>query len=173
MESDADVYDLHAKVPESTTKEQATIMMQNLLVERFGLKFHQETREFTAYELAIAKGGLKIKESSGGRFELTAHFEGNPPHARLTARNTSITMLIRSFRPYSERPIVDKTGLSGQYDATLEYDPRPAAGTHGEADASPMLSVAIEQQLGLKFVDKKLPFEVIVIDHVEKNPIDN
>jgi uncharacterized protein (TIGR03435 family) len=82
-------------------------------------------------------------------------------------------MLIRSFRPYSERPIVDKTGLSGQYDATLEYDPRPAAGTHGEADASPMLSVAIEQQLGLKFVDKKLPFEVIVIDHVEKNPIDN
>jgi uncharacterized protein (TIGR03435 family) len=59
---DGDKYDIEAKIPPGTTKEQFNLMLQNLLVERFGLAAHRETRELPIYELTVAKGGLKMKE---------------------------------------------------------------------------------------------------------------
>jgi uncharacterized protein (TIGR03435 family) len=57
-------YDIAAKVPAGTTKEQAAVMLQNLLAERFKLELHRESREFQVYELTVAKGGPKLKEST-------------------------------------------------------------------------------------------------------------
>ena len=56
-------YDIIAKVPPGSTKEQVKVMLQNLLEERFKLAFHGVTKDFPVYELTIAKGGSKLKEN--------------------------------------------------------------------------------------------------------------
>ena len=58
-----DYYTVDATMPPGTTKEQYRQMLQNLLAERFRLKVHHETRSFPGYELTVAKGGPKMKES--------------------------------------------------------------------------------------------------------------
>jgi uncharacterized protein (TIGR03435 family) len=58
-------YDVEAKVPGGATKEQFNTMLQNLLSERFKLEFHRQKKDFTVYELVVAKGGSKLKESNG------------------------------------------------------------------------------------------------------------
>jgi uncharacterized protein (TIGR03435 family) len=74
------------------------------------------------------------------------------------------------------RPILDKTGLTGLYDYTLDYNPRPDAAAppvdNGE-EPSPDVFVAIQQQLGLKLEDKKEPFDVLIIDRVDRTPAEN
>jgi uncharacterized protein (TIGR03435 family) len=57
-------FDIHAKGAAGTTKEQIPLMLQSLLAERFGMRFHMERRELPAYELVVAKGGVKMKESA-------------------------------------------------------------------------------------------------------------
>ncbi len=57
-------YDIVAKVPPGTTKEQSNVMLQNLLAERFKMTLHHVSKEFSAYELTVAKGGLKLKETA-------------------------------------------------------------------------------------------------------------
>ena len=66
--------------------------------------------------------------------------------------------------------VIDKTGLSGKYDFTLSYELAPK----GAAD-TPVLSIfdAVQQQLGLRLVDAKAPFDVIVVDHAERVPTEN
>lgn len=79
-------------------------------------------------------------------------------------------------------PVEDRTGLGGTYDFHLEYVPTAtsAAGTAdaatlsaAAAEAAPDLFAAVEQQLGLKLVPKKVPVEMLVIDHAEKDPSEN
>ena len=74
------------------------------------------------------------------------------------------------------RPIIDKTGLTGLYDFTLEFDPRAATGGNpvdGQDAPAPDIFIAIQQQLGLKLVEAKSPFDVIVVDQAEKVPSEN
>ncbi len=75
-------YDLRAKIPADASREQIPAMFQTLLAERFGMKFHHETRDLPAYELVVAKGGLKMKESSGTADlppEQKSQGDGKPP----------------------------------------------------------------------------------------------
>jgi uncharacterized protein (TIGR03435 family) len=60
---DSERYEVTAELPEGKTRAQANIMLQNLLAERFGLNMHRETKEMEIYELRIAKGGPKLRES--------------------------------------------------------------------------------------------------------------
>ena len=57
------LWEIHAKLPAGSTKEQINEMMQSLLAERFKLTFHRENREQSVYALTVAKAGLKIKEA--------------------------------------------------------------------------------------------------------------
>jgi uncharacterized protein (TIGR03435 family) len=182
--SETETYDLHAKVPAGTTKEQAKIMMQSLLAERFHLAVHHVSKDFPAYEIVVAKSGVKFKEATSGPIQAkegfpelpagraaatTAHTVG---HARLAAHLEPISVLISMVRYSAGQPIIDMTGLKGLYDFYLHFDPAPLSAEPRE-DAAPSLPVALEQQLGLKLESKKLPFDVIVIDHVEKVPTEN
>jgi uncharacterized protein (TIGR03435 family) len=58
---ESDRFDIDAKIPPGTTNEQFNLMLRNLLVERFGMVVHRETREMPIYELVVAKGGLKMR----------------------------------------------------------------------------------------------------------------
>jgi len=174
-------YDVYVKVPPGATRAQVNVMIQNLIAERFQLNLHHVSKDFPAFDLIVGKNGLKFHESvetplagkegfprlTPGQPGLTTNFENG--HARLTARRQPISALISTLKTYAGRPIRDKTMLTAKYDFHLHFDPRnPTAAS--EPDSAPAISVAIEQQLGLKFEAKKLPFDVLIIDRVEKTP---
>jgi uncharacterized protein (TIGR03435 family) len=144
-------------------------MIAKLLADRFGLKFHRETRELPVYAIRIARSGPKlalaahperkpIEESSNG---------GHGPTDRILTYNSApISYFVMVQQLWSDRPLVDQTGLTGKYDFVLRYTADEAHST--DPDAAPGLFTAVQQQLGLKFEPAKAPIEVFVIDHVER-----
>jgi uncharacterized protein (TIGR03435 family) len=149
--------------------EQVQLMEQSLLAERFNLRVHFETRMLPAYSMVVAKGGSKLTPARPGEtLWLTATTTANG--TQVTARAATLDDWIDS--PFlGGREVVNKTGLEGAYDFTLTYSPRAEAVADDSA-AAPVLTTAIEDQLGLKLVPAKAPVEVIIIDHIER-PTEN
>jgi uncharacterized protein (TIGR03435 family) len=184
-------FDLMAKVQQGATKEEFRLMLQNLLAERFGLKVHMESREFPAYELVVAKTGPKLKEtdpddhpsSKDGWPVLPADrpamatlntVVGGFWLVRLKAQQEPLSQLAAMLHMDNDRPVVDKTGLTGKYTFALEYAKELPGGAPPDAPpTAPALSTALQQQLGLQLVSKKLPFDVVVVDAFNKLPTEN
>jgi uncharacterized protein (TIGR03435 family) len=196
---DQERYDILAKIPSGTTEEQFNAMLRNLLTERFNLTSHHETRELRVYELVVGKNGLKMKEaelniSSEPVPKIGADKNGCPElppgHPLMagrvtdrgsicwTARMKSIGELATFLAgpPLRDR-VVDKTGLAGKYDFTLEYSQQrkssPGTDSLGAVvDAGPNIVDAVHQ-LGLKLESRNAPVDVLVIDHIDKVPTEN
>lgn len=184
---DRDRFDLIAKLPPGATRAQFRAMLQNLLADRFRLKFHRESREFPGYELVVAKSGLKLDATPKPPAEgfpdlppdkpgLTNHHTGRNGHflVRVRGRQMPASEIARALQVPGDAPVVDRTGLTGKYDFTLEYsyDGRNA-GEIREAPPAPSIFTAVQQQLGLQLVPKRLPFDVIVVDAFDRAPSAN
>jgi uncharacterized protein (TIGR03435 family) len=174
---ESDHYDIVAVTPGEVrpTRDEQMSMLRNLLADRFKLTFHREQKEFSIYELEVAKGGLKLKPSTAAPDEPAQLISTvYPQRMVLPARNATMSDLASLMqRAMLDRPVVDKTGLTGRYDFDLEWAPDetqfggevPAA----PADApNPPLFSAIQQQLGLKLEATRGPVEVIVVDRAER-----
>ncbi len=196
---DRDRFDVEVKVPEHATRDEYRQMMRNLLQERFHLRAHVESREFAGYELVVAKTGLKMKEHAtgvdpppqntrrpagddgfpdlpAGRPGLISRYtmSGGFQLVRSRGQQESISVIAQSLRAPDDAPIVDKTGLTGKYDFTLEYTTDVPGGAHdGEAPVAPGLFTALQQQLGLQLIARKLPFDVVVVEAFERTPTEN
>ncbi len=190
---DKDRFDVVVNVPEGATKEQFGVMMQNLLAERFHFKTHLESKEFAAYEMVVAKSGLKMRQWDPAAPPLP-HQDGFPdiPAGRagttasnttvngywlvhMRAQQTSLSVLTMMLQQPDEPPIVDRTGLTGKYDFTLEYA-KDLPGAHNPDAApptAPALFTAVQQQLGLQLIAKKLPFDVVVVESFDRTPTEN
>jgi uncharacterized protein (TIGR03435 family) len=182
MDSEADLYEVRVKIAAGTKYPDFEIMLQDLLVQRFHLQYHRERREFPAWDVVVAKGGAKFKESTD-EFAQKPDYPALGPSGigsrgvgrtgrRIAAHNATMGRLLTAVGGFSGRPIIDKTGLTGKYDMWLEFDGRAMMFPDYAADL-PALNVAMEQQLGLKFVDARAPFDIVVVDHVEKEPTEN
>jgi uncharacterized protein (TIGR03435 family) len=194
---DRNYFDLAARVPAGATRQEFSVMLQNLLAARFHLKLHKESREFAAYQMVVAKNGPKLKESNvDGKAEDNRQpprssddaFPKLPPDspalsiffspkdgyivARISAQQTTMSDLARVLKSPGDPPIVDKTGLHGNYDFRLEYA-KPAPASAGNDPGVPDLSAALQQQLGLQIIRKKLPFDALVIDSFDSTPVAN
>jgi uncharacterized protein (TIGR03435 family) len=148
------------KLPPMEQWKQSQLMLQAMLADRFALKAHRETRDLPIYELTVAKGGLKMKQtapdSSGG--------SANYASGKVTAHEISIESLAANLSFGVGRVIVNKTGLEGGYDFTLDYAPDGA----DASDTRPSIFTALEEQLGLKLEPAHGPVDVIVVDHIER-----
>jgi uncharacterized protein (TIGR03435 family) len=209
---DTERYDIIAKVPEGATKEQVSVMWQNLLKERFGMVVHHESKEFQVDELQVAKGGPKFKvttldpdtpqaappsgppklDKNGfldvqGRGMIMMMRAGpTGPSAQMVGKAQAMSDFVTLLGNQLNQPIVDKTGLSGQYDFQVEYTPdmsgmpmpppgvegRPAAASEASVPGSNLAS-AIEQQLGLRLAKSKAKLDVVIVDKAEKVPTEN
>ena len=191
---DKDRFDVVVNVPEGATRDQFRLMMRALLAERFQLKSHIESKNFPAYELIIAKSGFKLKESGGEPesrkpaaqqdqfptlppgpgFVANYSTSGVYPLVRMRAQQQPISALTRMLRTPGQEPIVDRTGLIGKYDFTLEYTMDPQGG-RADADppVAPAIFTAVQEQLGLQLVAKKLPFDVVVVESFDRTPTGN
>jgi uncharacterized protein (TIGR03435 family) len=190
-------YHVIAKVPEGATKDQVIVMWQSLLAERFGVVLHHESKEFQVEELVVAKGGSKLKDTAvddpnaegppkldknmalnGPGFVTTITMGSNRPTAHTVAKAQPLSKLTVLLGSQLDRPVLDKTGLTGKYDFSIEFAPNLPPGqlpppTDNASEPSPTLVDALERQLGLRLVANKAKLDLLVIDKAEKTPTAN
>jgi uncharacterized protein (TIGR03435 family) len=142
-------------------------MVQKVLAERFGLKFHWEKRDLSVYGVTVAKGGMKLAKSVGdpnGPPDMTGN--GGVGQRMIRFTNTSMDDFAISMEFEMDKPVVNQTGLSGRYDFILNWATNETATS--DPNAPPGVFTAIQEQLGLKLAPVKAQADVIVIDHVER-----
>jgi uncharacterized protein (TIGR03435 family) len=175
----SDHYDIVAVTPGDVqpTHDEQMSMLRSLLTDRFKLTFHREQKDFSIYELQVAKGGPKLKPSTLRPDEPAVVGPGvvyPPDRVVLPGRNATMTNFVSLLqRAILDRPVVDKTGLSGRYDFDLEWAPDETQFSGGlppasEGAQSPPLFVAIQQQLGLKLEATRGPVSALVVDQAER-----
>jgi bla regulator protein blaR1 len=192
------LFDIETKVsPEDAPKlkdltmDERWAMMIPVLQERFGLKFHRETRNLEVYTLVVSKGGLKIKEAqstadvktspASGQGRPMLQFSPNEMVMRTGRGGVTTEMLARMLSQQVGSTVLDKTGLSGKYEYELHWisdrgmgsagapaAPRQSDGEPPQESDGPSLFTALQEQLGLKLVSQKEPVEVVVIDHIQQ-----
>ncbi len=191
---DAGRYDIEAKAADpKPTLEQIRSMLQALLADRFKLAVHRETREVPIYALLAAKGGIKLaepKENGCVEFDpASLPPPGQSPRMFCglmigpnTAKGGKIAMkeFTDGLSNILGRPVVDKTGYTGNFDLALEFSQEGvdmvglfggapfSGGKPSDDDSRPSIFTVLQDQLGLKLESQKGPAEVLVIDHAEK-----
>jgi uncharacterized protein (TIGR03435 family) len=206
-------FDISAALPAGSTAAQLPEMFQSLLADRFQMKVHRDKKELPVYVLGAGKGPLKLKESppnpdadkdepkgtanvsAGGSAKgvginfghgVSFTFANN----QFVATKMTMAMFAENLERFADRPIVDETGLTGQYDFTIDFTPedyrvmliRSAVNSGGNVrpqalrlldHASPSALGDALQQVGLKLDSRKAPLDVLVIDDALKTPTAN
>ncbi len=146
--------------------------LQAVLADRFQLKVHRITKELPVYLLMVAKNGPKLQptENPRDRRNRGMHIRDG----QMTATGLSTELLAANLSNLTSRVVIDKTGLSGHYDFTLNWAPdqRRAEAPDSEQPTpsanGPSIFTAVQEQLGLKLVPAKGAGEILVIDHIER-----
>ena len=161
-------YDIAAKVEGEGTpsKDRVRRMLQTLLTDRFQLKYHRDSREMSVYELVVGKNGPKLKESAPDA-ENSFSMTGKNRLIQITVTKGTMEQLALQLSSSVEHPVLDKTGLTGQYDYKL-VDWAPENGVPLPDSNAVSIFTAIQEQLGLKLEPQKAPIIAIIIDHVER-----
>lgn len=187
-------FDITARIPESTTKDQSLAMMRNLLTERFQMTIHRETRELPIYALIKDKAGAKLKSSDDAVADENAIatvekgegkdgfpvltpgaagivVETRNGRARITGFHADLPKLADFLSTQLGRPVFDQTGINGTYDFAVYY--RPENAPADDTTPYPAIFDALREQLGLRLDARKGPVEMLVIDRIEKVPVGN
>ena len=199
-------FDFVAKLPEGASEDQVPEMLQTLLEERFKLTFHRGAKEQSVYALVVAKDASKltpaeIKTAAGpgaGAPRRNMMVQVDQEGAHLEAPSATLPALAGILSRFTDRPVVDKTGIEGQYDFDLVFSPDEMRGMRGpggpmrgpggpggtgagggellpgEAPATRAGSIQDSvKKYGLKLDPRKDEMEVLVVDHIEREPTEN
>jgi bla regulator protein BlaR1 len=194
-------FDIQARAGGNATRDQMRLMMQALLADRFKLAVHTETRQLPIFGMVLDKPGktgpqlTRLPEdvpcAAGSAFApapaapkqddwfapcaglgillVSGHLHA--AGSNMTIEEIASHMQVASW-PRLDRPVIDRTGLSGKFDFRIEFTPAfngPAPVPNFQPDESgPTFVEALKEQLGLKLVPQTGPVEVLVIDHVEE-----
>ena len=185
-------FDIEARAPGMPTKDEMRLMMQSLMADRFKLHTHTERQTQSVFHLVLAKAGhtgpqLQRHPDEGScttapRLELPpipCGSVGPVPasragRGRIVANGVTMTRIANFLKNPStgvDRPIVDRTGLTGAFDMSVEWSlaPDPAQSSSAQVeDVGPTFLEALRQQLGLTLKSSKSLVDVLVIDHVER-----
>jgi uncharacterized protein (TIGR03435 family) len=190
-----EIYDLTARANREVPRDEMQAMLQRMLAERFKLAVHYEMQERPVYALVVARPdgrlGPNIRKSdldceaiqaarrAGSKAPAPATSNGAPACGMSMRGATGMEVLLgarplstlaSSFGTAPGRVVVDKTGLQGNYDVTLNYMPQPSA--NPQPGEPPSIFTAVEEQLGLKLQPDRAQLRVLVIDRIER-PTDN
>ena len=147
-------------------------MVQTLLEDRFQLRFHTEMHEMQVLALLPGKSAAKLDAPREG--EQTALTPGE--HGQMMFHRMNMQGLVNTMSNILQTPVVDRTGLAGYYDFTLDPNQFAAAdsadGLARRDDFGQLVTAAVEKQLGFRLEKQKAPLEITVIDRAEK-PTEN
>jgi uncharacterized protein (TIGR03435 family) len=167
-------------------------MLQRLLEDRFHLKIHRETREGPVYFLTVARGGPKLQLFKEGG--CTPWAVPPPPRqpgtqycvnlisllsSSIEALGTTLDGFSKTLGTVVERPVIDKTGITGRFDIRLKFSSegtglaadriaRGLAPAPADPTDPPSIFVALQEELGLRIEAGRGPVETLVIDHIEE-----
>jgi uncharacterized protein (TIGR03435 family) len=151
-----------------------------LLADRFGLKMHLETRNTSVYYLVLAKSGVKMQavpppppladgDAPPQVPPSDVRAQGSHNGLEFDGTNASMRAIAGALSSMVEAPIIDKTGLAGTFNYTLQFG-RPWS--EGDAESWPSIFTAVQEQLGLKLEPAHESVPNLVVDHITK-PTDN
>jgi uncharacterized protein (TIGR03435 family) len=209
---DTERFDITAKVPDGVPKEQIPAMLAQLLTDRFKMSTHKETKDQSVYALVVGKNGPKLTKSEpvGGDGAAPRSFAaggpgggpgGAPPRgamrmsmggpggtAKMEANGVTMAQFADMLSNMLDRPVVDQSGVEGNYDIALDvsmedmagmrkmavmHGPGPGGGEgNSEGGGAASIFTAV-QGLGLKLEPKKAPLEFVIVDRAEKVPTEN
>jgi uncharacterized protein (TIGR03435 family) len=180
-------------------------MLQRLLTERFNLSVHRESRTEPVFVLVVAKGGPKLHKAEPATQEealsVVPAWAQNPSASRdkngklqippghpgvlramaggafrLMARMQNSEDIAKAIEPEAGRRVIDKTGLTGLYDYTLDYSPVMDYSVNGVSrpgGSTESINAAVLHQLGLEMKADKAEVSVLVVDHFDSKPTEN
>lgn len=159
-------YEIQATAPGPSSETDMRRMMQTLLTERFGLKWHAEKREMPVYILAPGKNGTKIvavktEPRDGGDGDM------NIGNGRFFAHNVTMKLLTQILTENMDRPVLDRTGFAERFDFDLHYDPALLI----DWRLAPVLP-SMMGDLGLRLEPEKAVVDFMAIDAIQR-PTDN
>lgn len=160
----ADPYDIVAKAEGPANQSQLMKMLQTLLEDRFKLTWHRELRSVPGYELVRMRDAPRFREATDDGTRATYVTR----HNEFRASRVSMVYFANYLSGILSTPVIDHTGLGGQYAITLAFAPdghEPA--DTGTQSSAPLIS-AIREQLGLKLEPLSIPTEMFIIDHAER-----
>jgi len=202
-------FDIVAKLPEGSSTDQIPEMLQSLLADRFKLTYHRDTKEHAIYALVAEKGGPKLKPADTGSMVPAAPQAGNPGRggvprggmmmmidnegAHLKAPATTLSRVGEMLSRFTDRPVVDMSGVQGDYEFDLVFAPEAAhggvggggrgtaPGPGGDGGPAPIEGASDKagsiydsvKKYGLKLEARKAPMEILTVDHLEQKPTDN
>jgi uncharacterized protein (TIGR03435 family) len=195
----SDGFDIAATYPGGKAQDpmSVSLMVRSLLRERFKLRAHTETREQPTYELVLSRQDGRLgpslrrsdtdceAERAARKGAPIAFGAGGVPTCMMitTARTIqggtrTLPMLAAALSGRVDRPVIDRTGLTGNFDIVLEWTPDPGTPVMpGRSESSPSpapapdavsIFTALQEQLGLRLASTRGPVEVVVIDSVER-----
>jgi uncharacterized protein (TIGR03435 family) len=192
---DSDRFDIVAKSERNPTPLQMRVMLRALLVERFRLSVHTDTRELPLYALVLARTdgqlGPHLRPTGTGCSQAPEWLGTGPPPLRgpdapcrsagpgsgaaMRFRGITLDAFAMFLATPVRRPVIDRTGLSGGFDIELDMTaelgpPPPPPGLPDTVDRSsaPSIFTTLQEQLGLRLDARREPVDVLVIDRVER-----
>lgn len=184
-------FTVDAKLPAGATTDKIPEMFQALLEERFKLTWRREPKEMQVYALLVGKDGPKLKSAQAlgpdqamamgtdGKPRASVMFGGSLAQMTITAPSASLLTLVGVASRFTSRPVVDATGIDGDYDFTLTFAaetdaglPRRFQGNSNLSEPAPSFAEAVKKY-GLRVDPRKETVDMFVITHVEKTPTEN
>jgi uncharacterized protein (TIGR03435 family) len=167
-------YDVTATMPAGTPTREVLLMLQTLLVDRFKIVAHSETKELAVYALVVDRNGLKLKPAGGFGTNVSSS-----PKRRTMRANATMKSFAGTLSGLLDRPVVDMTGITGGFNISLEWapdempsNPNGNEGRAADGDPGPTIYTALHE-VGLKLESRKAPIEVLVVDRAERVPVEN
>lgn len=170
-------WDIQARPSRAASPQEVRRMLRTLLEDRFQLRSHAEQRKLPVYELTVDPRGSKLQQGTDGKTEPDIRVAPGYLHLSTATAATFASQLSYALG----RPVIDKTGLSGEFDFSLKWTPEVGEdggpsnkglppGTREESASTadgPSIFTAIVEQLGLRLKSGRGPVEVIVISTVQ------
>jgi uncharacterized protein (TIGR03435 family) len=162
-------YDINAIAPAETTPEMARSMMQTVLAERLGFKYHYDNRPTSIYALVVEPGGLKLspgveKDLDPGRIQM----------GKFQRKSATLADFAGFLGFYLTNQVFDRTGIPGSFQFDLDWTRETIASMRdfgGRGD--PAIALRGVKPLGLRLEPRKEPLKFLIIDHVNKEPTAN
>jgi uncharacterized protein (TIGR03435 family) len=170
-----------AQAPADTSRDQALLMLQNLLADRLRLKLHHEQRPLPFLAITVAKNGSKLQPAN----ESTPTDDAVAGPGRIVSPRMPMAVLANLLSRFERNIFIDLTDLKGFFSINLQWTPdsmrslAPRDGgpilVNGQTfdPNGPSLPTALQEQLGLRLESRRDPIDTIVVDSAEKIPTEN
>ncbi len=188
-------FEITAKIASGTPQDRIPEMLRAVLEERFHLTFRREHKEMAVFALVVGPDGPNLQRSQGVPANLSPTALGPDGHPRpamlysrvtngvkLTAPSAKLKSFVELMSRFTERPVIDMTGLDGDYDITLTFATDTldgqtlvnGAGATGIQSTEPVPSVSdAVRQYGLKLEARKVPSDTLIVTRLDKTPTEN